>query len=146
MVGLLQAPRGTRLYQRLEEQGRIRGACDRDNVEGTTNIVPAMDPNRLYTGYKEILGHIYSPRNYYQRVKTFLRNYRAPRVRSSVALNEFLALFRSMFRLGVLGKERREYWRLVGWTMVRRPMLLPLAVTLAITGYHFRRVCELHVR
>jgi len=33
----------------------------------------------------------------------------------------------------------------MGWTLLRRPRLFPLAVTLSIYGYHFRRVCELHV-
>ncbi|MFO7964301.1 MAG: DUF4070 domain-containing protein [Desulfobacterales bacterium] len=44
-----------------------------------------------------------------------------------------------------MGKERFQYWRLLAWTIARRPRLLPLAVTLAIYGYHYRRVCELHI-
>ena len=47
--------------------------------------------------------------------------------------------------LGVLGKERYQYWRLMIWTLLRRPRMLPLAVTLAIYGYHYRRICELHI-
>jgi hypothetical protein len=31
------------------------------------------------------------------------------------------------------------------WTLLRRPRLFSRAVTLAIYGYHFRRVSELHV-
>jgi len=57
-----------------------------------------------------------------------------------------MALLRSMGRLGILGKERWHYWKLMIWASVRRPRLLYLAVTLAISGYHFRKVCELHVR
>jgi len=57
-----------------------------------------------------------------------------------------LALVRSVYRLGVFGKERLHYWKLLMWTMLRRPRLFPLAVNLAISGYHFRKVCELHVR
>ncbi|MGZ3332618.1 MAG: DUF4070 domain-containing protein [Gemmatimonadaceae bacterium] len=48
-------------------------------------------------------------------------------------------------RLGVIGRERFQYWRLLAWTLFVRPRLLPQAVTLAIYGYHFRRVAELHV-
>jgi hypothetical protein len=31
------------------------------------------------------------------------------------------------------------------WTLARRPRLLPLAVTLAIYGYHYRKICELYI-
>ena len=47
MVGLLQAPKGTRLYQRMEKEGRITGTSSGDNVEGTTNITPIMDATKL---------------------------------------------------------------------------------------------------
>ena len=146
MVGLLQAPKGTRLYQRMKEQGRLLGAASGDNVEGTTNIKSLMDVQRLHEGYREILNHIYSPRHYYARVKTLLREYRAPARGSGVTRSDLLALARSVYRLGVFGKERLHYWKLLMWTMLRRPRLFPLAVNLAISGYHFRKVCELHVR
>jgi hypothetical protein len=49
------------------------------------------------------------------------------------------AFLRSTFRLGIIGRERFQYWGLLFWTFFRRPRLLPLAVTLAIYGHHFRR-------
>ena len=146
MVGLLQAPKGTRLYARMEAEGRLVGDASGDNVEGTTNIRSKMDFERLHAGYKEILNHIYAPRNYYQRVKTLLREQRAPHVRTRLTRSDLLAFGQSVIRLGVLGKERIHYWKLLLWTAVRRPRMLHQAVTLAICGYHFRKVCELHVR
>ena len=146
MVGLLQAPKGTKLYQRMMQQGRVRSLWSGDNVEGTTNIRSLMDADRLHEGYKEILNHIYAPRHYYKRVKTFLREYRTPRVRHVATRAELMAFVRATLRLGVLGKERVQYWKLLAWTSVRRPALLSTAVTLAISGYHFRKVCERHVR
>jgi radical SAM superfamily enzyme YgiQ (UPF0313 family) len=146
MVGLLQAPRGTRLYERMRAQGRLLGRSSGDNVEGTTNIVPLMDEERLHQGYRRILDHIYSPRPYYRRIKTLLSEYRPPRVRSRVTRTDLVAFFKSTYRLGILGKERLQYWRLLAWTTLRRPRLFPMAVTLAISGYHFRKVCELRVR
>ena len=56
-----------------------------------------------------------------------------------------LALVRSFYRLGVIGSERRHYWRLLLWTQFRHPKLLPDAIILAIYGYHFRKICEKHV-
>jgi hypothetical protein len=42
--------------------------------------------------------------------------------------------------------ERVEYWRLLLWALFRKPRLFPLAITLSIYGYHFRKVSELHVQ
>lgn len=40
MVGLLQAPPGTQLYERLKRESRLLGRSTGDNVDGTTNIIP----------------------------------------------------------------------------------------------------------
>ncbi len=145
MVGLLQAPRGTALYQRMEQAGRLRGAASGDNVEGTTNIVPLMDIDRLLAGYRRILNHIYDPRHYYERIRTLLREYHPPKRGCLPSHSDLLALFRSIYRLGILGRERAQYWKLVLWASFRRPDLFATAITLAIAGYHCRKVCELHV-
>jgi radical SAM superfamily enzyme YgiQ (UPF0313 family) len=143
MVGLLQAPPGTRLYDRLQRENRLRGGISGDNVDGTTNIVPQMGIDILLDGYRSIMAHIYSPRHYYRRVRTFLKESRAPIVRVPMDVQRFLAFFRTSIRLGVIGKERFQFWRLLLWALVRKPRRLPTAITLAIYGYHFRRVSEL---
>ena len=145
MVGLLQAPPGTRLYERLKQEGRLLARFSGDNVDGTTNIIPSMGLNALRDGYRSIMRHIYSDKYYYQRVKTFLQEYEAPSIRLPLEFQRFLAIFRSNIRLGVLGKERFHYWRLLLWTLLRRPKLLPLAITLAIHGHHFRKICEQYI-
>jgi len=146
MVGMLQAPPGTSLYERLKGQGRIRGTVTGDNVDGTTNILPAMGLAALRKGYKRILTHIYSPEQYYARVKTFLEEF-APveTARAPLDFKQLLIFFRSMLHLGILSRERFQYWRLILWTLFRRPQLLRVAVTLAILGHHFRKVSERHV-
>ncbi len=145
MVGLLQAPIGTRLYQRLAAEGRVLGVTSGDNVDGTTNIIPRMKLDVLHKGYQAVVRTIYAPANYYARVRTFLREYRAPRISVPLDLEQVLALFRSILRLGIVGKERLEYWKLFFWTLFRRPRLFPLAITFAIYGYHFRQVVDLHI-
>lgn len=145
MVGMLQAPAGTRLHARMKKEGRLLGEMTGDNVDGTTNVEPQMGLEVLRERYRALLSHIYAPRNYYQRVRTFLREYKRPTVRQSADLQRLLAAARSALWLGVIGRERFQYWRLLAWTAFRRPRLLPDAVTLAIYGYHFRRVAELHV-
>ena len=145
MVGLLQAPPGTRLFERMKKMGRLRGESSGDNVDGTTNIIPPMGSQVLADGYRHILEHIYSPRHYYARIKTFLREYKPPRTRAPVRLSHVLALLRSIYRLGIVGEERVHYWKLLLWTQFRCPRLIPEAISLSIYGYHFRKVFELHV-
>jgi radical SAM superfamily enzyme YgiQ (UPF0313 family) len=145
MVGLLQAPPGTELYERMKQEGRLLDQVSGDNVDGTTNIIPKMNLETLREGYKHILHHIYSPEHYYQRVKTFLREYKSPEIDTRLDVQHILAFFRSIYHLGIMGEERGHYWKLLVWTLFRRPKLFPLAVTLAVYGYHFRTVCELHI-
>jgi radical SAM superfamily enzyme YgiQ (UPF0313 family) len=142
MVGLLQAPLGTRLYNRLMQEGRIAGGLSGDNADGTTNIIPKMDVAQLKRGYQYILQSIYRPRNYYRRVRTFLKEYNRPQATISLDLQRVLAVFRSSVRLGIFGRERFQYWWLLLWTLMRFPHHFPLAVTLAIYGYHYRRVAR----
>jgi hypothetical protein len=116
-----------------------------DNVDGSTNIIPKMGLESLQEGYRKLLAQIYAPKLYYERVLTFLREYRPPQIRIHLDLQYFLAFCRSIYRLGIRGVERVQYWRLFFWTLFRRPQLFPLAITLAIMGFHFRQVVELHV-
>ena len=141
-VGLLQAPSGTRLHARMRAEGRLLGAISGDNADGSTNVRPCMGLETLIAGYRDLLRHLYAPRPYYERVRTFLREFRVPEVRMRPDLQRLLAFVRTAARLGVLGAERRHFWSLMAWTLVRRPRLFSRAVTLSIYGYHFRRVCE----
>lgn len=145
MVGLLQAPIGTRLYERLKKEGRLRGIMSGDNVDGTTNIIPKMNMDILYKGYKTVINTLYSPKHYYARVKTFLKEFKAPKIYVPIDFEHFLALLRSMIRLGILDRERIYYWKLFFWTLFRKPKLFPLAITFTIYGYHFRQICDLHI-
>jgi len=143
MVGLLQAPPGTRLYKRLKQESRLLDQISGDNVDGTTNIIPKMDLDTLREGYKSIMRHIYSPDHYYRRVKTFLREYKLPKVKTPLDFEYILAFFRSIYRLGIIDKARAHYWKLLLWTLFQRPGLFPRAITFAIYGFHFRKICEL---
>ena len=146
MVGLLQAPHGTRLYERMEKEGRLLGDFTGNNTDDTMNFQPKMDPEVLHDGYHHIVRTIYSPREYYRRVRIFLQEYRKSRVvRPSLDLNYLWASVRSMVVQGLAGKGRLEYWKLFFWTLFKRPRLFPDAITFAVFGFHFQRICELYV-
>jgi radical SAM superfamily enzyme YgiQ (UPF0313 family) len=140
MVGLLNAPRGTTLYKRLKKENRLLKDSSGDNTDFTLNFIPKMKIETLITGYKEIIGTIYSPKNYYERVITFLKEYHPPKIKLHFKFSHLKAFLKSIWFLGITGKERLQYWKLVSWTLVRRPRFFSLAITLAIYGFHFRKI------
>ena len=147
MVGLLQAPYGTQLYERLSKEGRLLGDPSGDNTDDTMNFRPKMPTDLLHEGYRQILTTIYSPKAYYERVRTFLREYRLPisTARPQIEFQYLAAFVRSIYRIGMRGKQRLEYWKFFFWALFRRPRLFPRAITFAIYGFHFQRICEMHV-
>ena len=145
MVGLLNAPVRTRLHGRLEKENRLLNAFSGNNTDFSMNFVPRIDPETLAQGYRSVLRNIYSPGPYYRRVKGFLSSH-APKGmhRAPVEVAHVRALFRSMVLLGVVGQGRLPFWNLFFWSLVRRPRQFSTAITLAIYGFHFRRVYALH--
>jgi radical SAM superfamily enzyme YgiQ (UPF0313 family) len=141
MVGLLNAPRGTRLYQRLVKEGRLLKDISGDNTDLSLNFIPKMNRKTLIEGYKKVLQTIYSPKPYYERIRMFLKKYKPRRKkRPQFHFNHFGALFKSTLFLGLREKGRVYYWKLFFWSLFRRPRLFPLAVTFAIHGFHFRKI------
>lgn len=147
MVGLLNAPRGTKLYQRLLRENRLMKSVTGDNTDFSMNFIPKMSYEALISGYRKIIETIYSPKYYYARVKQFLRDYKPPQKKVFHARwSHIKAGMKSVFILGILGRERFQYWKLFLWSLFRRPRLFPLAITFSIYGYHFRKVFEQHFR
>ncbi len=143
MVGLLNAPVGTKLYSRLDSEGRLLPGISGDNTDFTMNFKPRMQRDKLLEGYRKILTTIYSPRRYYERVGSFLKDYKPlDTARHRVRFNELRAFFVSIWKLGILDPGRVYYWKLMFWAF-RHPKHLYLAVQLAIYGFHFRRVFQM---
>jgi radical SAM superfamily enzyme YgiQ (UPF0313 family) len=143
MVGLLHAPLGTKLYARLAKEDRLTGNFGGNNTDYSINFTPKMNQKILVEGYRKVVSTIYSPRQYCERVKTFLREYRpASHNRVKLRSEHVGALLGSFWMLGVKEKGRTDYWRLMIWTMLKRPRLFTVSVSLAIYGFHFRKVAE----
>lgn len=140
MVGLLQAPGGTQLYNRLEREGRILHEMSGDNADGSTNIIPKMDPVVLKNGYRKIINTLYSPKYLYPRIKTLLKAYHPIKTPGQVYANEIAAFFKTIWRMGLKPGEGRFFWDLVLWTLFNCPSKFALGITLSIYGYHFRKV------
>src|SRR3989344_736033 len=142
MVGLLQAMPKTRLWQRLKEEKRLLGRAS-GNTDGTLNFIPKMNHQFLVSEYKKLVKHIYAPKQYSQRLISFLKEYQPKRLkRYQVNFNDFSALLKSFWILGIREKERFYFWKVFFWCLFKRPKTLPTAVRLAIFGFHFRKVSE----
>ena len=144
MVGLLNAPRGTRLYQRLKKEHRLVADMSGDNTDCSLNFEPKMNRGALIEGYKHILSTIYGPKEYYRRISTFLKEYKPPKLRLKNAFHFYHipAFFKIMWTLGVVDRGRTHFWRLTLSTLFRRPRLLTVSFNLAVFGIHFRKVAE----
>ncbi len=143
MVGMLNAPSGTRLFQRMKSENRLLSIMSGDNTDGSTNIIPKMGQDKLKEGYRELILTIYSQKAYYERVKVLLQNYQNPVKRPvRIAASEIKALFKSLWTLGLREKGKWFYWKLMVFSLFRHPGKFPLAVRMAIYGFHFRRIAE----
>lgn len=143
MVGLLNAPKGTKLYTRLLSEGRMSDEFTGDNTNFSMNFVPRMDKTKLVKGYQSIVKTIYAPKQYYERVLSFLKNYNPGKKQGSdVSFVYVLAFLKSIVKLGIFGQERRYYWKLIFWSIFKRPRLFATAVRFTIYGFHFRKIYE----
>lgn len=143
MVGLLNAPIGTKLFKRLKKENRLRQSISGNNMDGSINFEPSMKYQKLIEGYKKVLETIYSQKHYYERIKVFLREYHLPKNSSKrINFREVKAFFKSIWKLGVLEKGRKYYWKLLFSTLRNYPQKFSLAMTLSIYGYHFRKVVQ----
>ncbi|MFO0840593.1 MAG: B12-binding domain-containing radical SAM protein [Phycisphaerae bacterium] len=140
MVGLLTALPGTRLFTRLAREGRLQAATTGNNVDAHVNFVPALDQNVLVDGYRRLVKSLYSPKHYYERIRVFLRDYRPSGPRMRVRLQDVRAFLRSLWVLGVATRGRRQYWALLVRALLFHRRAFAEAMSLAIMGYHFRRV------
>jgi len=117
-------------------------------MDCSLNFIPKMNYEALINGYKNILNTIYSPKQYYERIKTFLKEYKPTprkRVLPQLRFYHIRALIKSMWVLGIKERGRKYYWRFFVSTLMKRPQAFPLSIILAIYGYHFRKVTEKYI-
>ena len=146
MVGLLNALPDTQLWKRLEREGRLLGEASGNNTTCTFNFKTRMDPALLIQGYQTIMRTIYSPREYYERALDSMRRtaQESTEPQHYNAISALASLTRVLVRLGLLDRERKEFWRFVTQAMVRHRDRFAETLRLAAMGYHFRKLSELY--
>jgi len=144
MVGLLNALPDTQLWKRLEREGRLLGEASGNNTVCTFNFKTRMDPALLIKGYQSIMQTIYSPREYYQRVldsmKRTAQHFSEPTHYS--ALSALTTLTRVFLKLGVIDRERKEFWRFFTQALIKHRSRIADSLRLAAVGYHFRKLSD----
>jgi len=141
MVGLLNAPKNTRLYKRLEEENRITIDSSGNNTDLSMNFIPKMNAHELINGYKKIIHDIYTAKPYYKRIRQLLMNYNSGYKKPArITFVDLSAAVKSILIIGLRNKGRRHYWKLMIWTLFRRPVLIADALTFSIYGYHYRKI------
>ncbi|HZW39379.1 MAG TPA: DUF4070 domain-containing protein [Ignavibacteriaceae bacterium] len=143
MVGLLNAPKGTKLHKRMIAEGRMLEDFNGNNTDLSINFIPKMDLNILLDGYRSIIKNLYTPKEYYKRLHHFLKEFEHKgEVSFHFQFRYLQGLFLSMLKLGMIGKERIYFWKLFFWTLIRKPKLFSLYILYAIYGFHFRKIFE----
>ncbi len=141
MVGLLTAPKNTKLYNRLLSENRLINERPGNNTDFTTNFIPKMSYNELIEGYRTIVTSIYSAKPYYKRVRQYLLGFKHTNLRKEkLKLANLAAFAKSIFIIGIMTKGRTEFWKFLFWTLARRPKLFTDAMTFVVYGYHYRKV------
>ncbi|MBI4623254.1 MAG: DUF4070 domain-containing protein [Verrucomicrobia bacterium] len=140
MVGLLTALPQTRLYQRLKREGRLLAESTGNNTMAALNFRPKLNREYLEAGYRDLMRRLYEPRNYYQRIRVFLKSHRPASERLRLSWRDIEAFLKSFWLLGVWYRGRWAYWWFFWSTLFRRPRQFRIAIELAIIGHHFRRV------
>ncbi len=141
MVGLLNAPSGTHLFNRLKKENRLLDGWSGNNMDGATNFIPKMNYRDLIAGYSKIIRTIYSPQEYYKRIKLFLKEYTVPSWKSQIlTFTEIKAFVKLLWLIGILEEGRKYFWQTLVYSFFKYPKKFSLAMTLVVYGYHFRRI------
>lgn len=141
MVGLLNAPTGTKLFKRLKSENRLLENFSGNNMDGTINFVPKMKYSFLMRGYVNILRTIYADKEYYKRIKTFLNNYNVPNIAKKFLTIEQLRIFvKLVWKLGFVDRSKFYFWKLFVYSLFKYPQKFVLAMTFAVYGFHYKKV------
>jgi len=138
MVGLLTALPNTRLYKRLQSEGRITGNSGGNNTHDLRlNFTPKMDTNKLLAGYKRVLSEIYSPNRYFERCLTLLKNTRKHRTSARRITRVELRAFVLSLIFQTFSSYGWSYWKFMIRGFLAKPGMLAETVAMAVKGHHF---------
>ncbi len=99
----------------------------------------------LVEGYRKLMMELFSPKPFYNRLRSFLLHFKPSTAPVTIHLAEIGAFLKTVWFMGITGPDRFEYWSLLWDVITKMPEKFPVAVTLTVYGYHFRKVAKLHL-
>jgi radical SAM superfamily enzyme YgiQ (UPF0313 family) len=140
MVGLLTALPGTRLFKRLQAEGRILKAATGNNTHRfETNFSPRMGSDMLRHGYRGLLAALYGGNlaNYFARCNRLLDALgKTPFMCRSIRLEDCRTALRA-FVGQTFSPYGRQYLRFLLRNVCKHPRLLAQTVKYGVVGHHF---------
>jgi ATP-dependent exoDNAse (exonuclease V) beta subunit len=125
----------------MQNEKRLLDMFSGNNMDASINFIPKMDYKALIRGYSSLLHTIYSQKEYFRRVNEFLKEYQIPRwQKNRISFSELKAFFRLLWLLGFVEKGKKYFWKLLFLSLFKYPKKFTTAMTLAVYGFHFRRV------
>lgn len=124
MTGMLTPIPYTPLAERLRAEGRLREAeFSGNNTDDEVQFVPGrMTAEEMKQGYHRILERLFSPGAMYRRSAALIERLEPHIFRGgSMRAADVQAALRSLWRQGIAGNARREYFRLL-WKGVSRDL------------------------
>ena len=143
MVGMLQAPPTTPLYDRMKAEGRLIEESEATTNFSAPNFRPRMPLPTLLRGLSELLAGLYEPSAYFERALRSLEVWKTKPSQTAPDTpmwQELRVLASSMWTQGMRSDYRRVYWSFLG-TIVHRyrknPVKLGMALGLLVAAHHF---------
>jgi radical SAM superfamily enzyme YgiQ (UPF0313 family) len=142
MVGVLQAPPTTALYDRMKKEGRLIENSQPTSNFSAPNFRTMLPLPVLLRGFSTLLTGLYEPESFFERAFRSLeawrpRGQRPPKLPVSYNLR---VLFASFWRQGVRSSYRRAYWRflwLMAWNWAGQPAKMWLGFMVLLSAHHF---------
>jgi radical SAM superfamily enzyme YgiQ (UPF0313 family) len=143
MVGFLQAPPTTPLFDRMRKEGRLlmeSGATSNFDPPNFKTILPLPV---LLQGYRETLASLYGASAFYDRCYRSLLHWHArkPQKPPEISLGTMLGILaRSIVRQGLLSGYRRAYWKFLFRLVAHWPLDPPkfgMGFAMLLSGHHF---------
>lgn len=143
MVGLLVPIKGTRLYERLEKEGRLREDSQGNNTHHLAfSFIPEQDERTLIKDYTQLLVDLFlRPKNYYARARVLQENLGQNPQSGRTNLEGVLAFARSL-KNQIFARGGLEYVKYLAETAVKNPRYFPEAVAQAIKLDHFGNITK----
>jgi radical SAM superfamily enzyme YgiQ (UPF0313 family) len=143
MVNLMQAPPGTRLWSRLEEEGRLlKGVSVEDEIFSPMNFVPDRPQEEVISEFKAAWEYLYEPSRFLARVYRYYLRMRPTRkamahekgvryagpeeMRDPIRrrLPELRAFLILIWRQGICAPTRKQFWAQTLGMMRKNPSRL----------------------